>query len=81
MSTIARRISRLEARLLETEPPRLFVLTIGREPQGFTACAPVLCTTVDRLTGETLEELENRCTALHPGVIVWRAIGGDTDAP
>ena len=31
MSTIARRISRLEARLLETEPPRLFALELYLE--------------------------------------------------
>lgn len=73
MSTIARRISRLEARLLETELPRLFVTVIGREPQGFAACAPALCATVDRLPGETLEALESRCTELHPSIIVWRS--------
>lgn len=59
-TTIARRVARLEARLLETEPPRLFVTVIGREPHGFAACAPCIAASVDRLPGESLEEPESR---------------------
>lgn len=66
------RLKRLEARLLDPEPLRLFVVVIGHEPQGFAAHLPD-GPTVARQPGETLEALEERCAALAPKVTIWCA--------
>ena len=64
------RLERLEARLLDPEPLRLFVVTINCEPQGFAAHLPD-GPTVARQPGESLEALEERCAALAPKVTIW----------
>jgi len=69
-ASIERRLQRLEVAAHASEPPRLFVRVIGREVTGFAAMAAAAV--VQRLEGETVEELELRCAALQPGVVVWR---------
>lgn len=78
MPSIERRIARLEAHLVESDPPRIFVNIIGRELGGYDPLAPCPdgSQTVHRLPGEDVVALQSRCAQAHPGVIVWRGIGG-----
>lgn len=60
--------------LAEFYPKPLFVHIIGRvAPKGFTAFDDDAII-VHRMEGETVEELELRCAAEHPGVQIWRAV-------
>lgn len=75
MQSIKRRIARLEvvSREAKGKPLRLFVHVINRHVSGFLAHLPE-GPSVTRQDGETVEELEARAAALHPGIMIWRSI-------
>lgn len=50
----------------------LFLMVVGREPAGFEVLWGDV--TVTRKPGETVEELQARCQALHPGQRIWASV-------
>jgi hypothetical protein len=72
MPSIDQRLRKLEAAQSAPGWGPIFVMTVGIEPAGFEVLWGDV--TVMRKPGETVETLQERCRALHPGQRLWASV-------